>query len=193
MGTGNTSTRIYDGTFDNIYYSGTGNTGNLWVCAANSTPEPKLVYQEMSSFPTIQGRSTAVNVVNPLTSAAATCSPVTEIYNTSGTATDYIFFSVTNSSNPSTTGCATGNACVYSYNVTSAPAFGCTLPCLTPTGGFLSTGGSSGIIIDNILSATGTSQIYFSNLGSQACSGVDSGGGGTGTGGCAVQVSQSAP
>jgi hypothetical protein len=49
-------------------------------------------------------------------------------------------------------------------------------------------GGTSGIIIDNTVSTIlepGTSQIYFSTLGSQAC-------GTTGTGGCAVQASQSA-
>jgi hypothetical protein len=48
-------------------------------------------------------------------------------------------------------------------------------------------GGTSGIIIDNnVGSATmiGASQVYFSTLGSQACTG--------GTGGCAVQASQSA-
>ncbi len=48
--------------------------------------------------------------------------------------------------------------------------------------------GTSGIIIDNTV-ATGTeagaSQVYFSTLGSQACTGG-------GTGGCAVQASQSA-
>lgn len=47
------------------------------------------------------------------------------------------------------------------------------------------TGGASGIIWDNIVSPTtlnGASQIYFSTLGNQACTG--------GTGGCAVQASQ---
>jgi hypothetical protein len=50
------------------------------------------------------------------------------------------------------------------------------------------TGGTSGIIIDNIVGAgtqPGASQIYFSTLGSQTC-------GTSGTGGCAVQASQSA-
>ncbi len=48
-------------------------------------------------------------------------------------------------------------------------------------------GGTSGIIIDNTVSAgtlAGTSQVYFSTLGNQpTCTG--------GTGGCAVQASQS--
>jgi hypothetical protein len=47
------------------------------------------------------------------------------------------------------------------------------------------TGGTSGIIIDNVLSGTlaGTSQVYFSTLSDQVC-------GTSGTGGCAVQASQ---
>jgi hypothetical protein len=46
-------------------------------------------------------------------------------------------------------------------------------------------GGTSGIIIDNVLSGTlaGTSQVYFSTLSDQVC-------GTSGTGGCAVQASQ---
>ena len=49
------------------------------------------------------------------------------------------------------------------------------------------TGGTSGIIIDNTVGAgteAGASQVYFTTLGNQACKG--------GTGGCAVQASQSA-
>lgn len=46
-------------------------------------------------------------------------------------------------------------------------------------------GGTSGIIIDNVLNGTltGTSQVYFSTLSNQVC-------GTSGTGGCAVQASQ---
>jgi hypothetical protein len=49
-------------------------------------------------------------------------------------------------------------------------------------------GGTSGIIIDNVVSSgteVGASQIYFSTLGSQVC-------GTSGTGGCAIQASQPA-
>jgi hypothetical protein len=45
-------------------------------------------------------------------------------------------------------------------------------------------GGASGIIIDNtVTTPAGASQIYFSTLSDQSC--------GTGTGGCAIQASQS--
>jgi hypothetical protein len=49
-------------------------------------------------------------------------------------------------------------------------------------------GGTSGIIVDNTVGSgtlTGASQVYFSTLSDQTC-------GTSGTGGCAVQASQSA-
>ena len=53
------------------------------------------------------------------------------------------------------------------------------------TAALAAAGGTSGTIIDNTLSFEGTSQVYFSTLSNQAC-------GTSGTGGCAVQASQSA-
>ncbi|MHB8216526.1 MAG: hypothetical protein ACYDDS_10645 [Candidatus Sulfotelmatobacter sp.] len=53
-----------------------------------------------------------------------------------------------------------------------------------PTAALASSGGSSGIIIDNTVSGAGKSQVYFSTLGNQTC--ATSGG----TGGCAMQASQ---
>jgi hypothetical protein len=54
-----------------------------------------------------------------------------------------------------------------------------------PTSALAASGGTSGMIMDNVVSPTtllGVSQIYFSTLGDQACT--------DGTGGCAVQASQ---
>lgn len=81
------------------------------------------------------------------------------------------------------------------------PSFNATLGLTTGDGGatwtnagvqpvatFQSNGGTSGIILDNVVApspAAATSQIYFSTLANQAC--PTSGG----TGGCAVQASQS--
>jgi hypothetical protein len=56
-----------------------------------------------------------------------------------------------------------------------------------PTAPMATAGGASGIIMDNVLNSitlTGTSQVYFSTLGPQAC--PTSGG----TGSCAIQASQ---
>ena len=54
-----------------------------------------------------------------------------------------------------------------------------------PTAALTAPGGTTGIIMDNIVSSgtlAGASQVYFSTLGSQSCTG--------GTGSCAVQASQ---
>jgi hypothetical protein len=56
-----------------------------------------------------------------------------------------------------------------------------------------SASGTSGMIIDNSVSGTGYSQVYYSTLANQACAGNNGAGStGQGTGGCAVQASQSA-
>jgi hypothetical protein len=59
---------------------------------------------------------------------------------------------------------------------------------LPATASLAAAGGTGGIIIDNIVGSgtqAGASQVYFSTQGNQVC-------GSTGTGGCAVQASQSA-
>lgn len=56
-----------------------------------------------------------------------------------------------------------------------------------PTAALAASGGTSGIIMDNVVGSgtqAGASQVYFGTLGNQACTG--------GNGGCAVQASQSA-
>lgn len=192
VGVGTTNT-LYDGDFDNLYWS-TG-TGNLYTNGATGTNEPKLMEipvttsgfsadacQSGTGTPTnCSAIQCATNIVNPMTSAAATGSPVTEIYN--GT-TDYIFTSVSGSSDLSTapSGCANGNACVYSWDTTSALAANA-----TPAAGLVAAGGTSGIIIDNTSSTTGASNIYFSTLGT---SGTCSTSGTLTSGGCAVQTAQ---
>jgi len=192
FGVGAASIVIYDGSFDQIYYAGSGTTGNLWTCAANDnsgTPRPKLMQTLMSAFvPSGDVVGKANNVINPLTSAAgAVCSPVTEVFGTGGTTDDYIFLSVT--ANGSVGGSTCTGACLYNFLVstngtsTSVPG--------AATAGLATTGGSSGIIMDNTSTTSGASQIYFSSLSNETC--VGNGTTGNGTAGCAVQASQAAP
>jgi hypothetical protein len=199
FGVGNTSTVLYDGSFDQVYYSGTGTTGNLWACGATGTPAPKLMYTTMSAFvPSGDVIGIATNAINPLTGAgvgvgtAATCSPVTEIYGTDATTDDYIFLSVTNDGNQTGTACSgTGaaGACLYNFLVSTNGTSTATVT--AATAGLAVAGGSSGIVIDNTSTSSGASQIYFSSLSNEACTG--NGTTGNGTGGCAVQASQAAP
>jgi hypothetical protein len=114
--------------------------------------------------------------------AHATGAAVTDIQ-------DWIYLSVTaGGTGGGTGGCAT--ACLYNYLITSG-----TVPAAASFN-LHSTGGTSGIIIDNSApssasAASGEAQIYYTTLGNQAC--VGNGTSGNGTGGCAVQTLQSAP
>lgn len=192
----NTSETIYDGAFDNLYW--TSGTGNLYVDGINDntgTSEPKLVRIPLNTSgfttnacqtgttlpPDCSSQQCAINIVNPMTSGAAAPSPLTEIYNTA-TSTDWIFASVSANSNISgVAGCATGNGCIYSWNVNTGLGSGA-----APSAGLVTPGGTSGIVIDNTSSTTGASQVYFSTLSNSTCATS------AGTGGCAVQASQSA-
>jgi hypothetical protein len=147
----------------------------------------------MSAFaPTGDVIGISHTAITALTSAAATCSPLTEIYGTAGTTDDYVFLSVTNDGNQTGTTCsgtgATG-ACLYNFLV-STNGTSTTVPSAA-NAGLASAGGSSGIIIDNTSTSKGASQIYFSSLSNETCAG--NGTTGNGTGGCAVQASQAAP
>ncbi len=187
---------IYDGTFDHIYNVGTGTSGNLWVCAAGATSEPRLSYVAIQSNKgiapsgdVISANQTGSNVFTPitaLTSAAASCSPVTEFFGSNGTTNDYIYLAVTASGSQS----ACSGACLYNFVVSTN---GTTLSAPSAaTAGIGSAGGASGIVVDNTgATSAGESQIYYSNLGSTSCTGA--GGVGTGTGSCAVQTLQTIP
>lgn len=188
FGKGSASTVLYDGSFDQLYYNGSG--GNLWTCGATPTPSAKVNFSPLSGFN--QSGTPHLFIANgdntALTSGASTCSPVTEIYNTS-TSTDWIFLSVT--ANGSMSACT--GPCGYSFNVTSTPSSGCSSGAnggqnctFSASNGISAAGGTSAIVIDNVSSSTGASQIYFSTLanGTSAC--ATSGG----IGGCAVQASQ---
>jgi hypothetical protein len=98
---------------------------------------------------------------------------------------DYIFLSVLAFGAPfGSAACGTAtlvNGCVIGYDVTNGTISGST----TPTGATVEAGGTSGIVVDS--GAAGAQNIYFSTLLNQTC--TTSGG----TGGCAIQTSQSAP
>ena len=169
---------LYDGAYDNLWYTSGGASGNLYLCGVDSTNNAYPTLFQVA-LPLVAGTNpTSVHAYATLTNAAAGCSPPSEFYN--GT-TDYLFVSVTGSG--TATGCT--GACMYSFilpdNTTTHSG--------TASAGLSVAGGSSGIVVDNNGSATGESQIYFTTLAAQTCGGNGSTGGGPG--GCAVQASQS--
>ena len=172
--TNSTSTIARTGSFDNTYYSGTGNTGNLYACVNGVLFQIPMSGLSGTTNQTARKYNTMVSTV----SNASTCSPITEFFN--GTQ-DWLFMSVI--ANGNATGCT--GACLYNFNVQGAGTTG------NVTDGATATGGTTGIAIDNSLSGAGESQIYYTTLSNQACTG--NGTTGNGTGRCAIQTSQSAP
>lgn len=201
---------IYAGAFDNLYWTSSGGTGNLYVEGSNASGEPKLIAVPLSAEviqaetasgcptghtapPNSSNTQCANNIENPITSAAAAPSPVTEFCNNSTSAcvsgsTDYIYASVTTAANLTASGAnkcsGATQACLYSWNTASALT-GTT----APSDGLATTGGTSGIIIDNSATSSGASQVYYSTLSSGTCTTSGTNGSVT-SGSCAVQAAQ---
>ena len=178
------SDAMYAGTFDDAYFTSANPlapTGHLYVLG--HTGGDITLYQIRISSNSMSAPTTgpviSTNFTNGVTAPAM---PVTEIF--TGTH-DYIFTSALNwGAPPACAPVSLANGCVMGFDVTSGTISGAT----TPTGATASAGGVSGIIIDNFATTpAGTSNIYYSTLANQLC--PTSGG----TGGCAIQITQSAP
>jgi len=175
-------TAAYDGTFDDLYYSGGTNSGWMYACGTHTVTGVTVNSLWVIAVDAGVMDNTTIALGPTLTTALSTCSPVTEF----SSSNDRIFLSVTGSPvTVSPISCPAGAGCVMSF-VTDSP-----LLATSPTSATASAaGGTSGIVVDNSSVTTGASQVYFTPLSDQACAGA--GGLGTGTGGCAIQASQSA-
>jgi len=189
------TTAVYDGAFDHIYQVGTGTSGYLWVCDPVFSSAPGLVYVEIGLdggvVPSGQVAGTGTADLGGL-GGAATCSPVTENWGSDGTTNDYIFLSL--SANANVYLCYGASLCNFVVGTGgTATTPGTMSERDVANGGIATAGGSSGIIIDNNLgnSSNTYSQVYYTPLADQSCGG--NGSTGSGTGGCAVQVSQTNP
>ena len=168
-------TAFYAGDFDNIYYSSANGTGSMYVCSTNGgltalwrIPVTAGVLMPQLRDPTL---TTVRNVA---------CSPITEFVNG---ATDRMFLSVTN--NAVTTGvvnCPAATGCIMSYDITTTTGWGAA-KATSATASAAS--GTSAVVVDGDSATVGASQIYFTPLANQTCTTS------TGTGGCAIQASQS--
>jgi hypothetical protein len=142
---------LWLGAFDDAYWASNpaSPTGFLYVCGSEptlaATPRPALWRVPVAA--NVMGAA----VVGPtlVGGDAAECSPITEV--SDGTA-DRIFTSVP--ANGNDTGCA--GACIYMFNLAGAWS-----AAKTASAGLTAPGGTGGIIIDNISTATGASQIYY--------------------------------
>ena len=191
LGTGAANYNIYDGAFDNVYYSSaSGNAGNLWVMGNTGAPGGNLYKVPISGTSTM---SAPVEVFAGLTDATtghyAFSSPITEFCNNnaspctaSGTATtagtDYIFFSVDRLATATANcGTASTDGCILAYSVNTPNAS----PYAKPVGseqvvtlgtpGCWSTGG---FVVDNSVPSgtlAGASEIYWFGLNGNSAGG----------------------
>jgi hypothetical protein len=172
---------MYNGAFDDVYNSSANGTGFLYACGTHTVGAN--TFNAIWYTAVDAGVIDTATVLGPtITTALSSCSPITEFNNG---ANDRIFLSVTGS--PVTAApinCTAGSGCVMSFQIDSLLTGGSGTSARAPE-----TGGTSGIVVDNSSAAGGASQVYFTPLADQPCAG--SGGVGTGTGGCAIQASQS--
>jgi hypothetical protein len=190
------TTAVYDGAFDHIYQVGNGTTGNLWSCAPVFDSGPGLDYVTIGLDGGITPEGTSIGIATDtmahLASGPVTCSPITENWGSDGTTNDYIFLSL--SANANVYLCYGASLCNFVVGTGgTATTPGTMSERDVANGGIATAGGSSGIIIDNNLgnSSNTYSQVYYTPLADQSCGG--NGSTGSGTGGCAVQVSQTNP
>jgi hypothetical protein len=166
-------TAMFDGAFDEAYYD-SGGTGNLYACGTSGT------VNALWQIPITSGVMGTPVLGPSLTTVDGSCSPITEFQNG---ATDRIFVSVpANAVTATPIGCLLVTGCIMSFDITNPATWGTTKSTAATAS---VTGGTSGNIIDNSSSAGGASQVYFTPLTDQLC--TTSGG----TGGCAIQASQS--
>ena len=182
---------MMSGSFDNAYFISPINTGNLYVIG-NTGPANNTLYRipitnGVMSTSSSAGPAVSSNYTNGYYSGtlqvSEICQPGANPCTAANGWTDYLVLSVLSFGSP-TSYCGTAslaNGCVVGFNVTSGTINSGT----TPTAGAPEAGGTSGIVVDN--TSAGAQNIYFSTLLNQTC--TTSGG----TGGCAIQTSQSAP
>jgi hypothetical protein len=156
-------TDLYTGDFDNTYYTSLPGavSGHLYFCGnQGSAATPELERVTFTAAGTLVGVDTSTTSLPiQLTSSTGTaedCTPLTEVYNAganAGAGFDFLFVGVKNNGNPS--GCKS-TTCVISFDLGQNVVLAASAT-LSAGGGV----GTSAIIIDNVSTSTGGSQIYF--------------------------------
>ncbi len=190
-GTGDCTTgNVHGGTFDNQFWINGSTGGHIIACGFVSgtsakplTPSnPKMYWLPFNSSHIVTNTNQKTFVIN--TTIGDECSPLTEFYD--GT-TDRLFFGVGKtdgfvlSSTLTTTTISTPTSCTSGHSTST---------CVTTPAAL---GGTSGIVIDNQLSATGGANIYFSTIAPGGSNGAKCNvSGGAANPYCAIKLTQSA-
>ena len=139
--TAGTSVNIYDGDFDNAYFT-SPSTGHMYVCGTGLADTTPWLYQ--LGFDVNGHLSSSTQVSQISANVNARCGPLTEFFNTNiSGGTDFFFWGVTRN-------CVGANGCVMSL-VNGLPG--------PPPA--QENGGVSGIIVDNNSTAGQASSIHF--------------------------------
>lgn len=160
-----TYTDLYRGTFDNAYFTSGPAGGHMYFCgnqAGAATPTLyRIGFNSSGTLNSANDGSSYQLVASGDTGTGFDCTPMTEVYN-AGQSRDYLFVGVKNGGIGSTS--ASGNpSCSYTTCIMGID-LASTFPTVTATTLTSSPGGgTSGMIIDNVSTATGASQIYFGN------------------------------
>jgi hypothetical protein len=188
LGVGAAGAQMHSGDFDNNYYSGDMAQGHLYYCGKQPTMDlPTIRRITFDAYGDFIGSDT--NQLQVGTTPDSECSPLTEVYNNG---MDLMFFGVTaggNGANCDLTGQGQTNSsggCLMSIDVTLGDSATDAFP--TAVAASLGEpGGTSGIVIDNVVSASSTSgsSVYFTPLAVGTTNGVC-----TGDQGCAVKATQ---
>ncbi|HEX5235260.1 MAG TPA: hypothetical protein VFW25_08025 [Silvibacterium sp.] len=145
---------LYDGDFDNSYYTGNYASGYLYVCAETTEDVETLYRIGFNSSGTMNSANDG-NSYALAPSSGGPCTPLTEAYNPNQ-GKDYLFVGLNWVT--SQTGCD-GDDCILSFVL--GPEFPSAPAATLPLDRYYGT--VSGIIIDNVSTETGASQIYFTD------------------------------
>ncbi len=174
-----TGDNIHSGAFDNQFWLSGSTTGHLIACGYldnGGLPAPSQMY-----FLPFLGNvitSTGSSTFQIATTKGQECSPLTEFYNGSS---DMLFFSIGNNS---------GSQVESSTITTSLTIPNCTKTATTTcVSAPNAVGGTSGIVIDNLVSNGGTN-IYFSTLAGGSVNAQKCPNGGVTNPNCAVKLTQ---
>jgi hypothetical protein len=177
---------LHAGAFDDTYFSVGPASGHFYTCGKDSGNNDRpAIYRLTFNGSGVLSAAAGTPLVGLVLLDGSACSPVTELRNG---ATDRIFFSVTGTAFPpsfggNATGCTVGLGCAMSIVLGGAWPPGAT------TAGIPASGGTSGMVVDNVGGGAQESNLYYTYLSNSngfiTCNGT------TGVG-CAVKVTQSA-
>jgi hypothetical protein len=163
VGMGLNGIDLYNGAFDNAYFTNVS-TGHMYFCgtqALATTPTLwRVTFNSSGTMSSTNDGNSFQLVATGNTGTAYDCTPLTEFFNSSQ-GKDYLFLGVKSGGFGTGTPNCSYTTCVMSFVITSS--FPTAANATTNTN--LNGSGMSGIIIDNVSSLPGASQIYFGNIG----------------------------